>query len=130
MRSPGAPALAMLIFTGLIVAPLTFNGSALAASTRAKLTHNTRAASPKQHPSAQSLCARPLRFSPEQLIPAVLGLPLIPGPHDTLNIDGVRVPIGDCGPAATDPHTGEVVDNRPTTPGSAWLRMKRNGGRK
>jgi hypothetical protein len=130
MRSLGSLTLATLIFAGLIVAPPSFDGSALAASTHAKLAHNTRAASSKRHPSAQSLCARPLRFSPQQLIPAVLGLPLIPGPNDTVNIDGVRVPIGDCGPAATDPYTGEVIDNRPTTPGSAWLRMKRNGSRK
>jgi hypothetical protein len=114
----------MLTFTGLIVAPLIFNGSAMAASSRPKLAHKSRAAS-------SSLCARPLRFSPQQLIPAVLSLPLVPGPHDALNIDGVRVPIGDCGPAAIDPATGQAIDNRPTTSGSAWFaRMKRNDNRR
>jgi hypothetical protein len=116
--------LAILTLIGLISAPLTFNGSAIAASPRAKLAHKSRTAS-------ASLCARPLRFSAQQLVPAMLSLPLVPGPHDTLNIDGVRVPIGDCGPAAIDPATGQVIDNRPTISGSAWIaRMERNDSRR
>ncbi len=120
MRSRNLLKLAILAFAGLIVAPLTFNASAMAAST--KSAHKSR---------ATSLCARPLRFSAQQLIPAMLSLPLIPGPHDTLNIDGVRVPIGDCGPATIDPYTGEAIDNRPTRSGSAWIaRIKHNDTRK
>jgi hypothetical protein len=122
----------LLVSTAIAMVSLgSFNGSAMAASTSAKLAHKSRGASPKQHRVAQSLCARPLKFSPQQLIPAMLGLPLIPGPNDALVIDGVRVPIGDCGPSATDPYTGEAVDNRPTQSGSAWIaRMKRNNSRK
>jgi hypothetical protein len=125
VRSRSPLTLATLTFMGLIVAPLTFNGNALAAGARAKPAHKSRAV------SSRSLCARPLRFSAQQLIPAVLSLPLVPGPHDALNIGGVRVPIGDCGPAVIDPYSGEAIDNRPTTSGSAWIaRMKRNDSRK
>ena len=121
MRSIRWPMLAVLIFAGVIVAPLTFNDSAMAASSRAKLAHKSRAGS----------CARPLRFSAQQLVPAMLNLSLGAGPRDALIIDGVRVPIRDCGPAATNPYTGEVIDNRPTASGSAWIaRMKRNSSRR
>jgi len=117
----------LLVSTVIALVSLGSAGEAMAANVH----HKGRAASPKQQRSAQSLCARPLKFSPEQLIPAVLGLPLVPGPHDALVIDGVRVPIGDCGPSAIDPYTGEAVDNRPTQSGSAWIaRMKRKDSRK
>ena len=130
MRSLGSLTLATLTCLGLLVAPAllptAFNGSAMAASSAATLAHKSHAASPKHRRIARSLCARPLHFSAEQLVPAMLALPLVPGPNDTLNIDGVRVPIGDCGPATVDPNTGAVIDNRPTTSGSAWIaRMKR-----
>ena len=117
MRSVRSPMLAMLTFMGLIVAPLTFSDSAMAAGSRVKVAHKSRAGS----------CARPLRFSAQQLIPAMLNRSLGAGPRDALIIDGVRVPIVDCGPAATDPYTGAVIDNRPTASGSAWIaRMKRS----
>ena len=123
MRSFGSPTLAMLTFIGLIATPLTFNDSAMAAGSHVKVAHKSR--------TSQSLCARPLRFSAQQLIPAMMSLPLVPGPHDALTIDGVRVPLGDCGPATVDPYTGEAIDNRPTQSGSAWIaRMKRDSGRK
>lgn len=123
MRSLGLPTLALLTFVGLIAAPLASNDSAMAASPHVRVAHKSHA--------SQSLCARPLRFSAQQLIPAMMSLPLVPGPHDTLTIDGVRVPIGDCGPSAVDPYTGEAIDNRPTRSGSAWIaQMKRNKGRK
>jgi hypothetical protein len=123
MRSLGSLTLATLTGIALTVALLTFNSSAMATSVGA--AHKSYAVSAR-HRSA-SLCARPLRFSADQLIPAVLSLPLVPGPNDTLNINGVRVPIGDCGPATIDPYTGEAVDNRPTQSGSAWIaRMKHN----
>jgi hypothetical protein len=130
MRSLSSLTLAMLTSIAVIAAPLTFNGSAMAANTHAKLAHKSRTTSPKRHRSAQASCARPLRFSAEQLIPAMLSLPLVPGPRDALIIDGVRVPIGDCGPATVDPNTGAVIDNRPTASGSAWIaRAKRNASR-
>lgn len=120
-RSVRSPILAMLTFIGLIVAPLTVSDSAMAAGSRVKATHKSRAGS----------CARPLRFSAQQLIPAMLNRSLGGGPRDALIIDGVRVPIADCGPAVTDPYTGEVVDNRPTAFGSAWIqRMKRSNNSK
>jgi len=121
MRSIRPPMLAMLTVAGLIVAPLVINDSAMAASGRAKIAHKSRAGS----------CARPLRFSAQQLIPAMLNRSLGAGPGDALIIDGVRVPIRDCGPATTDPYTGAVIYNRPTASGSAWIaRMKRNAGRR
>jgi hypothetical protein len=130
MRSPSSTTLTMLTSMGLIVASLAFSNAAMAAGTGANPAHKSGVGAPK-HRLAQSLCARPLRFSAEQLVPAVLSLPLVPGPNDSLNIDGVRVPIGDCGPAEIDPYTGAAIDNRPTTSGSAWIaRMKQNGGAK
>jgi hypothetical protein len=113
MRSLGSLTLAMLTLTGLIVAPLTFSDSATAAST--KVAHKSCTAS-------QSLCARPLKFSAQQLIAAMISRSMGQGPPDALIIDGVRVPIGDCGPSAIDPYTGEPVDNRPTQSGPAWIK--------
>lgn len=122
-----------LTFIGLMLASPTFNSSAMAASIGAKPAHEGRAGLPTRQRLAHSLCSQPLRFSAEQLIPAVLGMPWLIGPHRTgesvgsMNIDGVQVPIIDCGPAAIDPYTGEVIDNRPTVSGSAWIsRIRRN----
>lgn len=135
MRPRGSPTLAVLLLLGLIAAPLTFAGSAMAATTHAKSyvkpTHKSHTASAKRHRVAQSSCARPLKFSAEQLIPAMINRSLGGGPRDALIIDGVRVPIVDCGPAATDPYTGEVIDNRPTASGAAYIaRAKRNASSK
>ena len=117
-------ALTMLTIVGLTVMAPAFGGAAMAAAARPNPAHSRRVRSPTRR-RADPLCARPLRFPPEEMIPAVLNLPWFPGPDTTLNIGGVRLPLGDCGPTDIDPATGAIFDNRPTQDGDAYIaRMK------
>jgi hypothetical protein len=80
MRSPGSRTLITRAFIGLIVAALTFNSSAMAASIHDKPARQSRA----------GYC-RPQHFDRGQVIGAVLSQPWFVGRPPPMYINGCRI---------------------------------------